>query len=88
MPTLTNDFIEEQVAATGVYFVGAKLIVILSDGREITLPLDKFTWLSWLAQASPEQQANWSLEPGGYAVYWEDLDDGFEVEHILTPQPL
>ncbi|MDA0242019.1 MAG: DUF2442 domain-containing protein [Chloroflexi bacterium] len=91
MHTLTSNLIEEheeQVAATGVRFDGRKLIVALSDGREIALPLDKFAWLSWLTNATPAQQANWSLEPDGYAVYWEELDDGFEVEHILTPQLL
>jgi hypothetical protein len=79
---------QKQVAATGVRFAENKLIVALSDGREITLPLDKFTWLSWLAKATPTQQANWSLEPDGYAIYWEELDDGFEVEHILATEPL
>lgn len=31
---------------------------------------------------------NGSLEPDGYAIYWEDLDDGIEVCHILAVQPL
>ncbi len=26
--------------------------------------------------------------PGGYAIYYEDLDDGIEVIHLLTPQPI
>ena len=40
------------------------------------------------AQSTPEQRQNWSLEPGGYAIYWEDLDDGLEVAHLLGLQPL
>lgn len=56
----------------------------LSDGREVGLPLD-LPGLRWLAQATPEQKANWQIEPGGFAVYWPDLDDGVEVEHLLTP---
>lgn len=42
----------------------------------------------WLDEATPEQRPNWSLEPGGYAVYWDDLDDGGEVCHLLAVEPL
>jgi hypothetical protein len=44
--------------------------------------------LAWLAQASPEQRARWSIEPDGFAIYWEGLDDGFEIAHLLAMQPL
>lgn len=71
-----------------VRFTDDKLYVLLSDGREIGLPLDRIEWLSWLEQASPERRARWSIEPGGFAVYWEDLDNGFEIRHILELQPL
>jgi hypothetical protein len=77
-----------QVSATGVHFTGDVLHVSLSDGREVSLPLDRVVWLRWLLAATPEQRARWSLEPGGFAVYWEDLDDGFEVSHLLALEPL
>jgi hypothetical protein len=78
----------EQVHATGVQFVGNVLHVSLSDGREISVPVDRVEWLNWLAKASPEQRAKWSLEPGGYAIYWGELDDGIELCHLLAMQPL
>jgi hypothetical protein len=80
--------VTNEVKAIGVRFKENKLIVALSDGREISLPIDQIEWLAWLSQASPEQQANWSIEPGGFAIYWEDLDDGLEVCHLLGMQPL
>jgi hypothetical protein len=83
-----NKIIGEQVTATNVRFEGNILYISLSDGREMSLPIDRIEWLEWLAKATPEQQANWSLEPGGYAIYWEDLDDGIEVCHILAMEPL
>jgi hypothetical protein len=88
MLTSANKVVSEQVAATKVRFEGDILYISLSDGREISSPIDRIDWLKWLAKATPEQRANWSLEPGGYAVYWEDLDDGIEVCHILTTEPL
>ena len=86
--TIFPNNISEQVSATTVQFDGSILQVSLSDGRMISLPIDKTEWLQWLAQATPEQRQNWSLEPGGYAIYWEDLDDGLEVAHLLGIQPL
>lgn len=88
MLTSTSNVLSEQVAATKVRFQVNTLYVTLNDGREISLPIDRIEWLAWLASATPEQRANWSLEPGGYAIYWEDLDDGIEVCHLLTMQPL
>ncbi|RME98016.1 MAG: DUF2442 domain-containing protein, partial [Chloroflexi bacterium] len=87
MLTSANKIVTKQVTATNVRFNQDVLYILLSDGREVGLPLNKFTWLNWLANATPEQRANWSIEPGGYAVYWEDLDDGIEVIHILAGEP-
>ena len=70
----------EQVRAKSVRFAGDILQVQLSDGREISLPLHEVPRLKWLA--------NWSVEPGGYAIYWDDLDDGVEVCHLLDAQPI
>jgi hypothetical protein len=44
--------------------------------------------LKWLGKATPKQRANWSLEPGGYAIFRPDLDDGIEVCHLLTADRL
>ncbi|MCS7338642.1 MAG: DUF2442 domain-containing protein [Verrucomicrobiae bacterium] len=56
------------------------LYIKLTDGREIGVPLSRFPWLQ---RATPAQRRKWRLEPGGFAVYWDALDDGIEVEHLL-----
>lgn len=85
---MPEDSTADQVALTDVQFEGDVLHIQLSDERRVSLPIDKIRWLDWLATATPEQRAGWSIEPGGYAVYWEELDDGFEVAHLLALQPL
>jgi hypothetical protein len=80
--------VTREVGATGVRFQDNVLYVALSDGREISLPIDRIDWLNWLAQATSEQRANWSIEPGGFAVYWNNLDNGIEICHLLGMQPL
>lgn len=78
----------DAVSAEGVRFVGDKLVIKLSDWRELSVPYKKIPWLKWLAKATPKQRATWSLEPGGYAIYWEQLDDGVEICHLLGMERL
>ena len=87
MSTLTAKS-TEQVCAKGVRFTGNTLRVQLDDGREVSLPFTEVPWLKWLVKATPKQRANWTLEPGGFAIYWPDLDDGIEVCHVLDSQPI
>ncbi len=87
MVTSTNN-IDTQVRAKNLRFENNTLHIVLSDGREISLPIDQMDWLKWLAKATPEQRAKWSIEPGGFAIYWEELDDGIEIMHMLSMRPL
>ncbi len=87
MITLANR-LTEQVGAKAVRFIDNILFVALSDGREVSLPMERVEWLDWLMKASPQQRSKWSIEPGGFAIYWEELDDGIEVRHLLEMQPL
>ena len=83
MSTLTAKS-SKQVSAKRVAFAGNVLRVELSEGREVCLPLAEIPWLKWLAKATP----NGMLEPGGDAIYWEDLDDGIEVCRLLGGQAI
>ena len=70
--------------AQQVWFEENSLSLVLRDERVITLPIAQIPWLLWLANATSEDRADWSIEPDGYAVYWHSLDDGFEVIHVLN----
>jgi hypothetical protein len=83
MPIFKHNLRASKTAAD-VRFSGNLLIVTLNDGRFLRVPLEDIEWLHWLLTATPAQRAQWSLEPGGFAVYWDALDDGFEIEHLLA----
>jgi Protein of unknown function (DUF2442) len=85
MLTLINDTRVVMPSAVLVHFTNDAVHISLSDGQIIHLDLGQH-WLRWLAAATPEQRTNWSLEPRGNAVYWEDLDDGIEICHVLELQ--
>jgi hypothetical protein len=87
MNTLTAR-IAKKARAQSARVTARTLRVALDDGREISVPFSKAPWLKWLAKSTLKQRANWSLEPGGYAIFWPDLDDGVEVRHLLDCRPI
>ncbi len=63
-----------------VRFDEEMLHVQLSDGREISVPLE---WFPRLRSATNEQRANWRLIGKGVGIHWEDLDEDLSVEGLL-----
>lgn len=57
------------------------LVVVLADGRELTVPLE---WFPRLATASPEARQNWRLVGGGVGLHWPDLDEDLSVAGLLA----
>jgi len=68
------------VLATGIRFDAERLHVQLSDGREISVPLE---WFSSLRDATDEQRNKWRLVGKGVGIHWEDLDEDISVEGLL-----
>ena len=57
------------------------LVVNLSDGRTITVPL---AWYPRLLHGSPSERTNWRLVGKGEGVHWEDLDEDISVLGMLS----
>ena len=66
--------------AETVRFGDETLIVTLSDGREISVPLE---WFPRLRDATPEQRDNWRLITRGIGIHWEDVDEDIAVATLL-----
>ncbi len=75
-------------SAQNVWFDGDILSILLDDSRTISVDLARVAWLKWLRNAPSDQREQWSVEPGGFAVYWGTLDDGIEISHLLGMQPV
>jgi hypothetical protein len=61
------------------------LRVFLSDGREISVPLN---WFPRLVAGTPRQRRRWELIGRGVGIHWEDLDEDISVESLLTPEKM
>ena len=63
-----------------VDFTKNALVVLLSDGREIRMPLE---WSERLRKATPKQRKAWRLIGGGVGIHWESIDEDILVESLL-----
>jgi len=68
------------VLALTVRFTPDALLVALSDGREISTPLE---WFPRLRDATPKQRKNWRLIAKGIGIHWEDVDEDISVATLL-----
>jgi hypothetical protein len=66
--------------ATCVRFGQDTMHVHLSDGREISVPLE---WFPRLRNASDEQRGNWRLIGRGVGIHWPDIDEDISVAGLL-----
>ena len=56
------------------------MVVRLSDGREISMPLE---WSPRLRKATSKQRESWRLIGGGVGIHWDGLDEDIMVESLL-----
>jgi hypothetical protein len=78
MTTLT---LETEPVANQVTVTGEQLIIDLTDGRKLSVPLD---WYPRLMHASAEELHNWQILGDGYAIEWSDLDEHIGIEGLLA----
>ena len=60
------------------------LIVDLSDGRTISVPLD---WFPRLLHATHEERNHWRLIGRGHGIHWEEIDEDISVVGLLAGRP-
>ena len=71
----------EEPIANQVTITNEKLIVDLTDGRSLSVPL---TWYPRMIYASLEERQNWQLLGDVYAIEWIDLDEHIGIEGLLA----
>ncbi len=59
------------------------LVVDLSDGRAISVPL---VWFPRLFNASPEERAQYELLGSGVGIHWPLIDEDLSVAGLLRGQ--
>jgi len=81
MNTLT---IESKAAIQHVEVTEDSLVVDLTDGRTVSVPV---AWYPRLMQGTPQERSHWRLIGKGEGIHWPDLDEDISVENILLGRP-
>lgn len=68
----------------GVRITDDNLIVILFDGRTLSVPL---TWYPRLLHATEDQRNDWRRIGAGYAIHWPQIDEDLSIEGLLRGVP-
>lgn len=72
--------INKSEIAVNIWFDETKMVVLLEDGREVSIPIN---WFPKLRDATNAQRNNWRLIGDGEGIHWEDLDEDILVEGLL-----
>lgn len=70
---------DDRCAPKAVRFTDSHIIIEMTDGRILGLPLYFFPWLQ---NATTSQRQNFQLNY--YTVDWEELDEGIDMVAMLT----
>ncbi len=60
------------------------LLIELSDGRSISVPL---AWYPRLVHGTQAERNKWELIGGGQGIRWPDLDEDIGVEGLIAGRP-
>ena len=82
MPTLAIEL--RMVSAQNVQVTEDTLIVDLSDGRTVSVPL---AWFPRLLHGTPEERNTWRLIGDGEGIHWPAMDDDISVENLHLCKP-
>jgi hypothetical protein len=72
------------VSAQNVQVTDDALIVDLSDGRTVSVPL---AWFPRLLHGKPEERNKWRFIGEGEGIHWPDLDEDISVENLILGKP-
>ena len=72
--------VKPDATAIDVAVTDERLIVMLADGRELSVPL---AWSARLSDASNEQRQKWRLIGRGQGIHWPEIDEDISVTSLL-----
>lgn len=78
---MTTLVLEADPAATSVEVRDDQIVVYLSDGRLLGVPL---SWYPRLLHATESERRNWALLGEGYAIEWPELDEHIGMDGLLA----
>jgi Protein of unknown function (DUF2442) len=72
---------ERDVFAESVQFTDDSIVVLLDDGRALSVPL---TWFPRLLHGTKSEREKVELISDGEGIHWPELDEDISVEGLLA----
>ena len=72
------------VSGQNVQVTDDALIVDLSDGRTVSVPL---AWFPRLLHGTQEERNRWRFIGEGEGIHWPELDEDISVENLILGKP-
>ena len=76
--------LKSEPRAEHVHCTEDELVVALTDGRTLSVPL---AWFPRLANASARQRSKYELLGNGSGMHWPMLDEDISIAGLLTGHP-
>jgi len=77
---MTTLKVETHPCASHVSFTDSEMVILLRDGRKISVPI---AWFSSLSNASRSQLEDYELLGEGDGIHWPQLDEDISVKGLL-----
>ncbi len=74
-------YVPTSALAKSVRFDEEIMHVLLTDGRQISVPI---IWFPLLSQATPEQRDKYEIGGGGTSLHWPELDEDLSIAGLLA----
>ncbi|MBN1318423.1 MAG: DUF2442 domain-containing protein [Anaerolineales bacterium] len=74
-------FVPTTALAKSVKFDDETMIVYLTDGRMIGVPL---IWFPLLYEATPKQREQYEIGGGGVSLHWPELDEDLSIAGLMA----
>jgi hypothetical protein len=76
--------VEVSARAQAVRVTDDEVVVSLTDGRRIAVPI---VWFPRLLQATVAQRERWELMGDGEGIHWSEIDEDLSVAGLLRGAP-
>jgi hypothetical protein len=79
--SMRSTFVPTSARATQVEFDDDRMIVLLEDGRVISVPLE---WFPRLLHATENQRRAVRISRHGHGLHWDQIDEDLAVAGLLA----
>jgi len=79
--TIRKAYVPKTALARSVDFDASMMLVSLTDGRVIGVPI---AWFPVLSEATPEQRKKCEIGGGGVSLHWPEIDEDLSVANLLA----